>query len=253
MQRADQLLTEKKLAASRSQAQRLISAGSVEWHSSGQDCWQTVQKPGQLLPATTVFRLNDASETRYVSRGGLKLAGALQHSQLAITGWHCLDIGQSTGGFTDCLLQHGAGRVVGVDVGHNQLHPQLRDNPRVNCIEKVNARELPLSLLVCNDGKPFDLVVMDVSFISQTLIVPSLAALIKHGGYALNLVKPQFEAGPDAVNKKGLIKKTDTYPLVEQRIREAYESENWEILDYFPSAITGGDGNREFFILAKRA
>ena len=263
MLRADLLLVEQALVTSRSQAQRLILANGVQWQDL-EGHWHTLKKTNHLLPHTTPLRLMDTSETLYVSRGGLKLAAALQHCAqqqhyvLNVTGMHCLDIGQSTGGFTDCLLQHGAATILGVDVGHSQLHEQLRDDTRVRFMEKINARELPASLLDNNHGKPFDLAVMDVSFISQTLILPSLTPLIQTGGYLLSLVKPQFEIGENDVdrkqyiNKKGIVKNEQAFVIVEQRIREAYTQANFQVLDYFASATTGTDGNREFFILAQK-
>ncbi len=251
MPRADLILVQQGLAASRTQAQRLIDAGCVQFQDAHGN-WHSVQKAHQTLPDNGSFRLTDNDETRYVSRGGLKLEGALCECRLNISGMACLDVGQSTGGFTDCLLQHGAASVIGVDVGHSQLHPRLRNDPRITCIEKVNARELPDSLCEHNAGNAFDLAVMDVSFISQTLILPSLATLIKPGGFLLSLVKPQFEAGQDYLNKQGIIKNSDAYTLVEQRIRDACATAQLDILDYFPSSITGGDGNREFFVYCRK-
>ena len=137
--RADQLLVTRGLAATRSQAQRLI-AGGVRWFDGGE--WKAVAKNGDELPPVAELKLLDEAESRYVSRGGLKLEGALRAAGLDVTGWTCLDVGQSTGGFTDCLLQHGAARVTGVDVGHGQLHPSLRGDARVTVLEKLNAREL---------------------------------------------------------------------------------------------------------------
>jgi 23S rRNA (cytidine1920-2'-O)/16S rRNA (cytidine1409-2'-O)-methyltransferase len=251
MSRADIHLVGSGLVASRSQAQRLITAGQVEWLDV-EGHWHTVSKSNLLLPESCTLRLTEAGETRYVSRGGLKLAGALAHTGMRVENLTCLDIGQSTGGFTDCLLQQGAARVIGVDVGHGQLHAQLLADPRVVCVEKVNARALPVTLLQHNQGEAFPFSVMDVSFISQTLILTALASLLAHGSHILALVKPQFEASPEDINKQGLIKKTDTYARVEQRIREAYGINGFDVLDYFPCAITGGDGNREYFIYARK-
>ena len=165
--RADQFLVERGLAASRSQAQRLIAAG-VRWRLPGGD-WKVVAKNGEALRETAELELLDTAESRFVSRGGLKLDGALAHCGIDVTGQRCLDVGQSSGGFTDCLLQHGAAQVVGVDVGQGQLHPKLRSDPRVVCIEKCNARELTAQQLVDAGGDaataPFDLIVGDLSFI----------------------------------------------------------------------------------------
>ena len=173
--RADQLLVERGLAASRSQAQRLIASG-VQWFDGA--AWKRVSKNGDELPQAAQLELLDTAESRYVSRGGLKLEGALRTSGMDVTGWRCLDVGQSTGGFTDCLLQHGAAHVTGVDVGHGQLHGKVRRDPRVNAIEKLNAREMTSAQV----GGPFDLVTGDLSFISLTLVLPALVPLMKLQG-----------------------------------------------------------------------
>ena len=250
--RVDQLLVERALATSRSQAQRLVAAG-VRWRLPG-GTWRTVTKNGEDLPGTAELELLDNAETRFVSRGGLKLDGALDHVGLSVTGLRCLDVGQSSGGFTDCLLQRGAAQVVGVDVGQGQLHPQLRSDPRVVCIEKCNARELTAAQLAALGGDtaaaPFDLVVGDLSFISQTLVWPALVPLLKPGASLLMLVKPQFELQPEHIGKGGLVKDTASHALVQQRIAQACVSNGLRLRDYFESAITGGDGNREFFVWA---
>lgn len=250
--RADQLLLERGLAASRSQAQRLITSG-VEWRL-GTKPWQRVSKNGDELPLPCEVRLLDTAEARYVSRGGLKLEGALQSSGLTAQGLRCLDVGQSTGGFTDCLLQHGAGQVVGLDVGHGQLHPRLRDDARVVCVERINARELESNdARVPDVALGFDLVVGDLSFISLTLVLPALLPLLKKGGALLMLVKPQFELQPSDIGKGGLVKDEASYVQVEARLREACAALNLDVLGYWPSAIAGGDGNKEFWIGARRA
>ena len=250
--RADQLLLERGLAASRSQAQRLITSG-VEWRL-GTKPWQRVSKNGDELPLPCEVRLLDTAEARYVSRGGLKLEGALQSSGLTAQGLRCLDVGQSTGGFTDCLLQQGAAQVVGLDVGHGQLHPRLRDDARVVCVERINARELePNDARVPDVALGFDLVVGDLSFISLTLVLPALLPLLKKGGALLMLVKPQFELQPSDIGKGGLVKDEASYVQVEARLREACAVLNLDVLGYWPSAIAGGDGNKEFWIGARRA
>jgi 23S rRNA (cytidine1920-2'-O)/16S rRNA (cytidine1409-2'-O)-methyltransferase len=242
--RADQLLVARGLAATRSQAQRLI-AGGVQWFDGLH--WKPVAKNGDELPDEARLEVVDTAESRYVSRGGLKLEGALRDAGLAVTGWSCLDVGQSTGGFTDCLLQHGAARVTGVDVGHGQLHPALRRDPRVIAIEKLNARELRADQV----GSDFDLVTGDLSFISLTLVLPALAPLLKPQGHLLMLVKPQFELQPGQVGKGGLVKDAALYTLVEQRLRECCAALGLQVRGWFASPITGGDGNREFFIHAQ--
>ena len=248
--RADQLLLDRGLAASRSQAQRLIASG-VEWRL-GTKPWQRVTKNGDELPLPCELRLLDNAEARYVSRGGLKLEGALLSSGLSPQGWRCLDVGQSTGGFTDCLLQQGAAQVVGLDVGHGQLHPRLREDSRVVCVERINARELEVNdARVPEAAHGFDLVVGDLSFISLTLVLPALLHLLKKGGAMLMLVKPQFELQPSDIGKGGLVKDAASYVQVEARLREACAAMNLNVLGYWPSAIAGGDGNQEFWIGAR--
>lgn len=276
--RADQLLVARGLASTRSQAQRLIADG-VQWQKG--DDWKTVAKNGDEVPDDAPIQLLNDAEARYVSRGGLKLEAALQRVGLSVVGWACLDVGQSTGGFTDCLLQHGARSVVGVDVGSAQLHPRLRQDPRVLCVEKVNARTLSATDLIAAyaystsaDGQfevenevtqadqevaqgefppEFDLIVADLSFISQTLVLPAVVPLLKAGGELLTLVKPQFELQPGQVGKGGIVKDIALYAVVEQRLRQACADLDLTVTDWFDSPIEGGDGNREFFICARKA
>jgi 23S rRNA (cytidine1920-2'-O)/16S rRNA (cytidine1409-2'-O)-methyltransferase len=277
--RIDQLLVQRGLANTRSQAQRLIADG-VEWAQG--ETWRRVAKNGDEVPESAEVRLLDDSEARYVSRGGLKLEAALKQVGLSVEGFACLDVGQSTGGFTDCLLQGGAKSVVGVDVGSAQLHPQLRSDPRVLCVEKVNARALTADDLIQayedsmgedglfeSDGAEeaqdeavsaaasefvpeFDLIVADLSFISQTLVLPAVVPLLKSGGTLLTLVKPQFELQPGQVGKGGIVKDPAFYAVVEQRLREACAALGLSVTAWFDSPIEGGDGNREFFICASK-
>ncbi|WP_439113068.1 TlyA family RNA methyltransferase [Hydrogenophaga sp.] len=251
--RADQLLVERGLAASRSQSQRLIASG-VRWRVSGGD-WKVVAKNGDELRETVELELLDGAESRFVSRGGLKLDGALSRVALPVTGMRCLDVGQSSGGFTDCLLHRGAAQVVGVDVGQGQLHPRLRADARVVCIEKCNARELDAEALAAAGGGEarFDLIVGDLSFISQTLVWPAIVPLLKAGGRLLMLVKPQFELQPAQIGKGGLVKDPASYAVVRERLEQACRDHALELLDYFESPIAGGDGNREFFVSARAA
>ena len=195
----------------------------------------------------------DVAQTRYVSRGGLKLEGALRTTAWDLTGWRCLDVGQSTGGFTDCLLQHGAAQVVGLDVGHGQLHPSLQQDPRVVCIEGLNARSVePLDPRIPKAAQGFDLMVGDVSFISLTLVLPALVPMLKADGRLLMLVKPQFELQPQHIGKGGIVRDDALYPVVEQRLRQCCDELGLRVQAWLDSPITGGDGNREFFIQAVR-
>jgi 23S rRNA (cytidine1920-2'-O)/16S rRNA (cytidine1409-2'-O)-methyltransferase len=244
MPRADQLLVERGLANSRSQAQRLIAAG-VDWRV-GQQAWQRIDKNGAVLPQDAELLLKDDAETRYVSRGGLKLEGALRATGLQVKGWTCLDVGQSTGGFTDCLLQQGAAQVTGVDVGHGQLHTRLHADPRVVCIEHCNAREL--SLAQCGQAHGFALIVADLSFISLTLVMPALTTLLSEQGQMLLLVKPQFELQATDIGKGGLVQDPAKYVQVEERLRSSAQDVGLQVAHWLPSVITGGDGNHEFFI-----
>jgi len=259
--RIDQLLGERGLSSSRSQAQRLIAAG-VQWRPDASAPWRRVAKNGDIVPDSAEIELLDTAESRYVSRGGLKLEGALQATGIAVKGRVCLDVGQSTGGFTDCLLQQGAAHVVGVDVGSGQVHPNIREDARVTCIEGVNARELDASHLVAeNDDSTlaeglnhseFDLVTGDLSFISMTLVLPALVPLLKSGGDLLMLVKPQFELQPGQVGKGGIVRDAAMYPVVERRIRDACAAQGLLVQGWLDSPISGGDGNREFFVWARQ-
>lgn len=247
--RADQLLVERSLATSRSQAQRLIASG-VQWRVAA-GAWRRVAKNGDELPTTAELLLLDDAEARYVSRGGLKLEGALNTTGWDVRGWRCLDVGQSTGGFTDCLLQLGAAQVVGLDVGRDQLHARVRQDARVVCIEGLNARELqPGDARIPDAAQGFDLIVGDVSFISLTLVLPGVVPLLRSGGHLLMLVKPQFELQPGQVGKGGIVRDAALYALVQTRIREACAALGLQVQAWFDSPIEGGDGNREFFVQA---
>jgi 23S rRNA (cytidine1920-2'-O)/16S rRNA (cytidine1409-2'-O)-methyltransferase len=279
--RADQLLVERGLAASRSQAVRLI-AGGLRWRDAGtSDAWRSVVKNKDDVPESAELELADAAEARYVSRGGLKLEGALTVTGLDVAGKLCLDVGQSTGGFTDCLLQHGAAKVVGVDVGHGQLHARLREDERVVAIEGVNARALSAEDLQEDDedgvggvdgvdgedgdedgdaaearepsAPCFDLIVGDLSFISLTLVLPAVVQFLADDGQLLMLVKPQFELQPGQVGKGGIVRDESMYAVVEKRLHDACAALELKVLRWFDSPIAGGDGNREFFIHAVRA
>ena len=327
--RADQLLVIRGLASTRAQAQRLIASG-VQWlklghHHTAQGAmsgaeigsasssgsalyWQRIAKNGDILPDDAQIELLNDAEARYVSRGGLKLEGALQQLGLSVKGATCLDVGQSTGGFTDCLLQQGAARVVGVDVGFGQLHDKLRSDERVLCFERVNAREpgaiateiakllsgeedldadmendsefddddgyedtefTPKNIAIQVINTPaasvnndlfepdfaaeFDFIVGDLSFISQTLVLPAIAPLLKPSGCLVMLVKPQFELNFGQVGKGGIVREAALYEQVEKRVREAYAEQGLTVHAWLESPIQGGDGNREFFIHASKA
>lgn len=247
--RADQLIVQQGLAPTRSAAQRLIDSGGVRWLSP--KGWLVPKKAGEDLPEGCKLEVTDNAELRFVSRGGLKLDGALQRCALSAAGLNCLDVGQSTGGFTDALLQQGARRVVGIDVGRGQLSAALALDERVQSYEGLNARDVAGSEFEQQEPEhSFDLVVADLSFISLTLVLPTIARYLAPQGQALLLVKPQFELQPVDIGKGGLVKSEAAYPRVEQRIREACAALSLSVLDYFASPIDGGDGNREFFVRA---
>ena len=250
--RADQLIVQRSLAPTRSAAQRLIDTGAVRWH--GPKGWAVPRKAGEDLPADCRIEVTDDAELRFVSRGGLKLDGALAHCGIEVAGLNCLDVGQSTGGFTDALLQRGAARVVGIDVGRSQLSPVLAADARVVGFEGLNARDVAGSQFEQDElVASFDLVVADLSFISMTLVLPTMARYLAPGGQALLLVKPQFELQPVDIGKHGLVKEASAYPRVEQRVREACAAQALAVRDYFASRIDGGDGNKEFFVWAQPA
>jgi len=252
MQRADLLLVELGFARSRTHAQQLIKAGRVQADFKGK--WQPLTKPGLKLEAGTPFKVEEDEADRYVSRGALKLLKALDAAQLELNGKIAIDVGQSTGGFTDCLLQAGIDTVVGIEVGHDQLADKLRTDTRVTCYEGVNGRELPHEMLLDHtNGKGFDLAVMDVSFISQRKILPSLIPIIAENGYLISLVKPQFEVGKEGIGRGGIVRDSSLYPQVKAQVAECCSNLGMEILDYFESPIKGGDGNREFLIIAKKS
>ncbi|MFP5518289.1 MAG: TlyA family RNA methyltransferase [Bdellovibrionia bacterium] len=250
--RADQLLVKLGLATSRTQAQTFIKAHKVFYFEAGKKVF--IQKPAQELAEDIKLSMEPSEEQKFVSRGGLKLQSALDYLNLNISGFVCLDIGLSTGGFSDCLLQRGAQQVIGIDVGKEQLHTRLQAESKLIWFDKINARQLAAYPQVVEtfpaDG--FDLIVMDVSFISMTLIAQQLKAYLKpESGRLLSLVKPQFELSPTALGKGGIVKDTKLYIDVETKIRSTLSENKFKIIDYFDSKILGGDGNREFFVFAK--
>ncbi len=236
--RLDRLLVERGLAESREKAQALIMAGSVTVNG------QKAAKPGQPVdPASAVELL---ARPPYVSRGGLKLAAALDRFAIAVEDKICLDIGASTGGFTDALLQRGALRVHAVDVGSGQLAWSLRTDPRVVVHEHVNARELRFETL----GEKVDFLSCDVSFISVTLILPAAVPLLQPQGQMVRLLKPQFEVGKGQVGKGGIVRDPDLHQAVCQRVERAVRQFGFET-SIMPSPILGAEGNREFLLHAR--
>jgi len=240
-------------APTRSAAHRLVDAGAVQW--LGPTGWITLRKAGEDLPEGTPLRVTNNDELRWVSRAGLKLEGALGvigEAALSVSGLRCLDVGQSTGGFTDVLLHQGAAQVVGIDVGHGQLHAKLQADARVVCIENANARELNASPL--REHAPpegFDLIVADLSFIALSKIVPHLAPWLRPGGHVLMLIKPQFEVGKEHVGKGGVVKDPAQHARARDLVRRACTDLGWKVHKGFNSPIKGGDGNLEFFIWAQ--
>lgn len=276
MPRVDQVLVSQLLADSRAHAQRLVSDGRVSWHNGRE--WVLVKKASYELDDSSLLQVATSDTDLFVSRAGMKLAGALAHTQLSVSGLRVLDLGTSTGGFADCLLQNGAACVVGVDVGHGQLHARLHDEPRLSVFENLNARFLDAATLaerfedwLADDPERarmrevvthgFDLVVADVSFISLTKILPVLASvadadedalpLLRPLGHVLLLVKPQFELDADALSKAGIVKDAGRYAEVQSNILQACLAQGLCVLDYFSSSITGTDGNHEFFVFAQ--
>ena len=208
-----------------------------------------VTKAALELARGTALTVTADPNDRFVSRGGVKLAGALAITGLDVAGRSCLDVGQSTGGFTDCLLQADARQVVGVDVGHEQLHPRLLADSRVTSFEGINCRALVAADL--GDALPadgFDLIVGDLSFISLTLVMPQLPALLGAGGDLLLLVKPQFEVGPGHIGRGGIVRDPMLHDEVEGKLRRCAADLGLTVRAWFASPITGADGNREFFI-----
>ena len=262
--RLDKLLVEQGLAASRERAQALILAGRVLVNE------QKVDKPGTPVAADAKLRML-GSDLRYVSRGGLKMEQALQHWALDVTGRNCVDIGTSTGGFTDCLLQQGAARVLCVDTGYGQIAQKLRDDPRVTLMERTNARLLqPGEFAAYARGGSIGLLAMDVSFISATLVLPAVIAAIRSvngiataqsqfdAGFASEfdaviLVKPQFEAGRENIGKGGIVRDPAAQQMAVDRVCAAITELGGQQIEVIDSPILGMEGNREFLLHARFA
>jgi 23S rRNA (cytidine1920-2'-O)/16S rRNA (cytidine1409-2'-O)-methyltransferase len=242
--RLDQLLVMRNLVASRERARAVILAGDVTVNG------QVVSKAGTPVDETAAIALRTPDHP-WVGRGGIKLAHALDVFQVDATGASALDIGASTGGFTDVLLQRGARRVVAIDVGHGQLDWKLRSDPRVAVLEGLNARQLRVEDLP-QDGPPFDLVTIDVSFISLKHILPRVPALLAPGGRVIALVKPQFEAGREEVGKGGIVRDAAIHARVVAEVTAAAAEVGLDRAAMAPSPIEGAEGNREFFLFLTR-
>jgi 23S rRNA (cytidine1920-2'-O)/16S rRNA (cytidine1409-2'-O)-methyltransferase len=265
--RLDKLLVDRSLAASRERAQAMIIAGRVLVDE------QRIDKSGASVSDTAVIRLL-GDDLRYVSRGGLKLEAALSTWSISVDGLACADIGASTGGFTDCMLQAGAQSVLAVDTGYGQIHHKLRTDPRVTLLERTNARLLTPGQLTpgfttkpgapCLDsqtwagGNPIRFFAMDVSFISATLVLPAVIAALappetKWQGEAVLLVKPQFEAGREHVGKGGIVRDPAAHQLAVHRVEDSVRALGGQALDLIDSPILGMEGNREFLLHARFA
>ena len=244
--RLDKLLVDRTLAASRERAQALILAGRVLVNE------QRIDKPGTAVDDTVTIRML-GDDLRYVSRGGVKLEAALTTWSISVAGLACADIGASTGGFTDCMLQHGAASVLAVDTGYGQIHHKLRTDPRVSLLERTNARLLTPGELLSLSPQPIRFIAIDVSFISATLVLPAVtAALAAAGerwrGEAVLLVKPQFEAGREYVGKGGIVRDPAARQLAIERVSNAARALGGQVLATIDSPILGMEGNREFLL-----
>ena len=244
--RLDKLLVDRGFAASRERAQALILAGKVLVND------QKVDKAGAQVEEDAVVRLL-GEDLKYVSRGGLKLERALEHWHIDVEGKVCLDVGASTGGFTDCLLQHGAGRVIAIDTGYGQMDFKLRQDSRVRLLEKTNARYMTGGML----GENVDLIVIDVAFISATLVLPPAvnaafpqSANERRGRQVIVLVKPQFEAGREFVGKGGIVRDEAAQLASVEKVKKTLLNLNCTYTDVIESPILGAEGNREFLLLA---
>ena len=235
-ERIDKLLVERGLADSRTKAQAMVMAGVVLVDE------QRVEKPSHQFDPNSEIRIKggDDPTSRYVGRGGLKLEAALREFQIHVTGLTCLDVGASTGGFTDCLLQNGAKRVVAVDVGHNQIDWRLRNDPRVEVREGVNARYLKPE----DFDEKFDLAVMDVSFISATKVLPAIVPLLVEGGSIVTLIKPQFEVGGG-----GIVRDAAKRARVVEEVNDVARAIGLEVVNVIESPIQGAEGNVEYLAL----
>jgi 23S rRNA (cytidine1920-2'-O)/16S rRNA (cytidine1409-2'-O)-methyltransferase len=248
--RLDVMLAERGLADSREKAQALVLAGEVTVDGI------PARKPGQPVSDEAELKVRD--RPAHVSRGGLKLEAAIDRFGIEVAGRVCLDVGASTGGFTDCLLQHGAAQVTAVDTGFGQIAMKLRNDPHVRLMERTNARLLepgslePASLAAAEGDQEKTLLVMDVSFISATLLLPAVFAAAPSLVEAVILVKPQFEAGRQHVGKGGIVRDPEAHELAVHKVADCVASLGWQVVETIPSPITGAEGNKEFLLYAKR-
>jgi 23S rRNA (cytidine1920-2'-O)/16S rRNA (cytidine1409-2'-O)-methyltransferase len=244
--RLDKLIHKRGLAPSRERAQALVLAGRVLVNE------QKIEKPGAAVDEQSALRLL-GDDLRYVSRGGLKLEAALAHWQIDVAGKTCADIGASTGGFTDCLLQHGVARVIAIDTGYGQIDARLRSDPRVRLLERTNARYLTAEEL----GEPVEFFAMDVSFISATLVLPAVVNSIRAAAKAVGrsgefgavvLVKPQFEAGREYVGKGGIVRDPAAQQAAVEKVEAAMRELRFHNIEVLDSPILGSEGNKEFLL-----
>jgi len=241
--RLDKILVDRGLVASRERAQALILAGKVLVDE------QKIEKSGAQIEQTSTIRLL-GEDLKYVSRGGLKLESALEHWNIDVDGRICLDVGASTGGFADCLLQHRAARVIAIDTGYGQMDFKLRQDPRVRLLEKTNARYLTREAL----GESVEFIAMDVSFISATLVLPAVVSSAfgpDRRGQIVVLVKPQFEAGREYVGKGGIVRDAEAQLASLEKVRAALTALGATMTDSIDSPILGVEGNREFLLYAR--
>jgi len=261
LKRVDQILSDLFPGFTRTKVQSLIASQSVQYRPASHADWVLIQKPGLKLDSDTLsaenFLIRASEELEYVSRGALKLKGALKKFDISVTNKVCMDVGLSTGGFSDLLIQEGAHKILGLDVGQGQLHHSLQKHPKLVAFDKINARyPLPQNILQSFfAGMPqnlFDLIVVDVSFISLSLIVPNLKNYLAQDGLLICLVKPQFELQKVNLNKKGVVKDPDDNRAALNKIIEVFKGQNLVIMGHCPSPIEGEHGNQEYLLLAHR-
>ncbi len=242
--RLDEALVSRGFFASRSRARDAVERGTVSVDGV------VATKAGQAVSDAAVITVADPAQS-YVSRAALKLIAGIDHFGIDPSGCNALDIGASTGGFTQVLLERGAAHVTAIDVGNGQMHESLKADPRVSCVEGLNARDLTAEVL---ESRPLDLIVSDVSFISLKLALPPALALARSGAHGIFLVKPQFEAGREAIGKGGILKNPADGPIVAEALAEWLDAQaGWKSLGLCPSPIEGGDGNREFLLAGVKA